>query len=168
MKLLVVVLVSLMTIQVVADDDSSCIKPAQDLPIDAKSFDCRKDSDCELVDEACRSCQEPLALNSAYITAFNETDESDRVDTMCLLTCEACDQSQAKVSCKAGKCIAEIDSNKAAPQVPQVEAPQKAEPPPRIEQPAAPTAKVVPAVITPKKPAKSATKTKKKKSISSP
>lgn len=85
-------------------DGGSCIPPVANLKIDSRAFHCKKNSDCLLVKEACRSCQPPMAINKNYLKTFTEVDQKARSDSQCVISCEACDQSQYDVLCQAGKC----------------------------------------------------------------
>lgn len=95
-----------------AAENKSCVKPVNQLELETSVFSCTSDSDCELIEEGCRSCQAPIAVNKNKLDAFTEADESARVDSMCLEECESCDQSLVVVKCVAGKCAAKVDPNK--------------------------------------------------------
>jgi hypothetical protein len=86
-------------------DSVSCLKPITELTINPQTFDCKKDSDCQLVREACRSCQAPIAANKIHLKELLAADQKERLKDRCVIACEACDQTPIKVKCINRKCM---------------------------------------------------------------
>jgi hypothetical protein len=87
---------------------TSCLTPVEKLELDSEMMACRKDEDCAIVDEACRSCQSPIAVHYTQLDRFEEIDEAARVEDDCVITCEACDQSNLEAICIKNKCVAQV------------------------------------------------------------
>lgn len=104
----------------------SCLPTIEELELEPTAFQCRTEKDCVLIDEGCRSCNTPIAVNADHAEEFNEADENLRVEKNCLTTCEACDQSSVVVSCVNGLCTAQATIEGAA-KVEAIKAPSKAE-----------------------------------------
>lgn len=77
-----------------------------EVKIEAQWLQCKTDSDCAVVRDACRSCGEPIALNKQFIQGYLDVDYRQRKAANMMITCEACSQQTVKVSCEKQICKA--------------------------------------------------------------
>jgi hypothetical protein len=75
-----------------------------ELKIKDKQSACRKNSDCVIIGDACRSCQMPIVANKKFKSKIEKKDRQLREAAGCVLSCEACDQSKIIPVCKKSKC----------------------------------------------------------------
>lgn len=83
---------------------ASCLPEVMALGIPPAAFSCLSDDDCAVAGDACRSCQNPIAINKKYLELFLKLDNEARRKIKCVLTCEACSMETHRFSCIGGKC----------------------------------------------------------------
>lgn len=66
--------------------------------------ECRRDSDCVRVGDACRSCGNLFVINSKYKETFEQMDKQMRLMHNFFASCEACSDKDLKISCQKRKC----------------------------------------------------------------
>jgi len=84
---------------------ADCLPKVESLKLGPEFFACKADVDCQIPEEACRSCQ-PMAINKKLMTKFLETDRAYRQKANCLLSCEACSKNIWSVKCLDSVCNA--------------------------------------------------------------
>lgn len=87
---------------------ASCLKSLDALALPAKFKACEKDADCQIYDDACRSCGPNVAaFNREFIESVRKLDYARRKFSRCMIACEACGTSHLKVRCVEKICQVE-------------------------------------------------------------
>lgn len=82
----------------------ACLRPKFAFP--RKYFACTKDSDCVIYQDACRTCENPWAVNKTHLRDLQTADTRLRGQDKCQKTCKACDTSKLRTFCRLDACQA--------------------------------------------------------------
>jgi hypothetical protein len=85
--------------------DASCLPTIKQLNVPASYFSCTSDADCEIYQDACRSCGDHIVtINKKFSEVFKKIDYESRQRAKCVLSCEACATADLKPKCLKNKC----------------------------------------------------------------
>lgn len=83
---------------------ATCTLPAYKAPAEWRA--CKKDEECWLASDACRKCQDFVAVNKVYSLQATQQDLEQRLKANCIKKCEMCDMRTVELKCLDGYCTA--------------------------------------------------------------
>lgn len=73
-----------------------------------KFYQCKKNNDCAVAGDACRSCGNLIVINKKYLKKFNELDQKERRKKNLLRACEACSTGHVILKCEKNRCQQDV------------------------------------------------------------